>query len=267
MTPLATTPVTLQTAPLLDSAAPVALIGVVIIGIGIVALAIWLGIRAHKANQERLRQLGIWAQARGFAFAVGRNSHLHTRFGNLDHFESGSERFSEQVATGEIDITVAKGEGSGTTVRVPIWLFNFHYETYSTDSKGNRTTHHHWSGHCVLGMPVAFPYELKLRPENFLDKMAGFVGFGDINFESAEFSKRFHVAATDRKFAYDVIHPLMMEYLLRLRDIRIELDGVHLMQTTDGQLQHPADYERIIQTTVGFAEQLPGWLLRQLGMR
>lgn len=267
MTPAALSPTLQAAAPLLDVGPSLAIPLIVLLVIGLIVLIIWAAIRAHKANQERLRQLGIWAQARGFAFAAGRNSHLHTRFGRLDHFESGSERYSEQVVTGEIDITVAKGEGSGTTVRVPIWLFNFHYETYSTDSKGNRTTHHHWSGHCVLGMPVAFPYELKLRPENFLDKMAGFVGFGDINFESAEFSKRFHVAATDRKFAYDVIHPLMMEYLLRLRDIRFELDGVHLMQTSDSQLQHPADYERIIQTTVGFAEQLPGWLLRQHGMR
>ena len=47
-----------------------------------------------------------------------------------------------------------------------------------------------------------------------MDKIAGALGFHDINFESSEFSRKFHIKCADKKFAYDVIHPRMMEFLL-----------------------------------------------------
>jgi hypothetical protein len=60
----------------------------------------------------------------------------------------------------------------------------------------------------------AFP-KLLIRPENFLDKVAGAVGFDDIDFESHEFSKNFYVSSTDKRFAYDLIDPRMMEFLMK----------------------------------------------------
>jgi hypothetical protein len=55
---------------------------------------------------------------------------------------------------------------------------------------------------------------LFIRRENLFDKVAGFLGFDDIDFESAEFSDRFIVKSRDKRFAYDVLHPRMMEFLL-----------------------------------------------------
>ncbi|MCZ6810529.1 MAG: hypothetical protein O7D97_00875, partial [Planctomycetota bacterium] len=56
--------------------------------------------------------------------------------------------------------------------------------------------------------------DLLIRREGMFDKLAGAFGFDDIDFESAEFSKRFYVKSPDKRFAYDVIHPRMMEFLL-----------------------------------------------------
>jgi hypothetical protein len=45
----------------------------------------------------------------------------------------------------------------------------------------------------------------------------------DVELESAEFAKAFRVWSRDRKFAYDICHPRMMEYLLTRRDQRVEI--------------------------------------------
>jgi hypothetical protein len=39
-------------------------------------------------------------------------------------------------------------------------------------------------------------------------------GYGDIKFESAEFSKTFCLRTPDKKFAYDACNAKMIEYLL-----------------------------------------------------
>lgn len=44
--------------------------------------------------------------------------------------------------------------------------------------------------------------------------MKNLFGFDDIDFESVEFSRKFFVKSPDKRFAYDVIHPAMMEFLL-----------------------------------------------------
>ena len=63
---------------------------------------------------------------------------------------------------------------------------------------------------------VQFPH-LFLRTEGLLDRIAGFIGFDDIDFESEEFSKRYFCKSDDRQFAYAVIHPQMMEWLMSRR--------------------------------------------------
>ena len=65
---------------------------------------------------------------------------------------------------------------------------------------------------------------LLIRPEGFFDKIAGAFGFDDIDFESVEFSKRFYVKSTDKRFAYDVLHPRMMQFLLDERPPMLDIE-------------------------------------------
>ena len=60
--------------------------------------------------------------------------------------------------------------------------------------------------------------DLLIRPEGFFDKVAGAFGFDDIDFESEEFSRAFFVKSSDKRFAYDVLHPRMLELLMAERN-------------------------------------------------
>ncbi|HEX3100585.1 MAG TPA: hypothetical protein VHQ01_02275, partial [Pyrinomonadaceae bacterium] len=48
--------------------------------------------------------------------------------------------------------------------------------------------------------------------------------FGGIRFESTEFSRRYNVLSNDKKFAYDVFNPQMIEFFIANPGIRIEIN-------------------------------------------
>jgi hypothetical protein len=81
-----------------------------------------------------------------------------------------------------------------------------------TVSNGKSSTTYHFS-YAILRLPFDTP-GITLRPERLLDRIEAAVGFSDITFESSEFNKRCCVRSQDKKFAYGVIHPKMMEFLL-----------------------------------------------------
>lgn len=138
-------------------------------------------------------------------------------------------------------------------------LFEYHYQVTTGSGKNRRTTHYHFRvAHAHL--PRTFP-ELVVGPEDFFDKIAAAFGFDDIDFESAEFSRRFHVKSPDRKFAYDIIHPRMMEWLLRKPAVTMEIEGNSLVVIESGPMEiqhiHP-----LLAHLGGIQERLPGYLLQ-----
>jgi len=66
---------------------------------------------------------------------------------------------------------------------------------------------------------------LTITREHVFAKIGQFLGFDDIDFESAEFSSAFSVRSKNKKFAYDICHARMMEYLLDNRDLSIEMEA------------------------------------------
>lgn len=94
----------------------------------------------------------------------------------------------------------------------PFVAFNHHWETTRTesytDSEGRSQTRTVTENHsqALLGfqLPTRMP-PLQVGPRGF---------GGGISFESGAFNEQFAVHAQDAKYAYDVIHPRQMEYLM-----------------------------------------------------
>lgn len=172
----------------------------------VVALAI-AGNLQEKRRREALRAL---AARLGLRFSANKNRPLVKQFAFLNLLQQGGGRYAYNVIEGEY-----KGH--------PICCFDYHYTTTSTDSKGRTQTHHHYCSMMILRLEQDFP-ELRIYPETFLSRIGQMLGFSNIDFESVEFSKAFTVRAKDRKFAYDICHPRMMEYLLNHRDLSLEIE-------------------------------------------
>lgn len=139
-------------------------------------------------------------------------------------------------------------------------LFDY---SYTTGSGKNQTTHH-LSG-LILGMPCS-GRKLTACPENFLDRFAAFFGFEDINFELEEFNRAFKVQCEDKKFAYDVFHTGMMEYLLAHRSLSFEWCDRSLLVYSWSKGSFDRNEAREMRdVALGISQRLPGYLLAAQG--
>jgi hypothetical protein len=217
----------------------------------IVAVLVVIGISAiYGLIQARKRLEGLFelAQRLGLNFSAAEDYALADRFNFLKQLARGENRYARNVL-------------SGTYQQNQVLAFDYHYETHSTDSKGNRTTEHHWFSFFILTLPALFP-DLTIRRENFLTKVAEVFGYQDIQFESAEFSKTFCVRSPDKKFAYDVCNAKMMEYLLANRNLSIEIENQVLALAFNTCLsveQVEANLQRLIE----IRSRLPDYLFSQ----
>jgi len=202
-------------------------IGFIII-VGVIA---YIGHLQAKKRREAFERL---AMELGFRFYPQKDYSFAKRYGFLDHMDDGHKRYAFNRLSGETDGQQAH-------------IFDYHYETYSRDSKGNRRTHHHYFSIFTLSLPAAFA-ELNIEREGFFSKIGQALGFDDIDFESLEFSKRYKVKSRDKKFAYDFCNAQMIDYLLQQRDLIIEVDGNTLALTFKGKLSIEAirpNFERL----------------------
>lgn len=210
-----------------------------------VVAVIFSAIAARK-RREALFEL---ATRLGLSFSQSNDYSLASRFNFLDKLAQGSNRYAYNVL---------RGNCQGHEVLV----FDYHYETHSTDSKGHRQTHHHRFSFFIVMLPQPFP-ELHISPEGIFSKLAQAFGYGDIDFESAEFSRAFCVRSKDRKFAYDVCHPQFMEYMLANRDLVIEIELNALALAFNRCLEAP-QIESNLQRLMRIRSFMPEYLFTKI---
>ena len=212
---------------------------VVVLVVGVVAFQHWREKKRREAFRQLAASLGLRYTARDYA--MGR----HFRY--LDPLDRGYNRYAFNILHGEY-------QGH------PVQAFDYHYETESTDSKGRRTTHDHYSSFFLLEQDRTFP-ELRIYPEGLLAKFGQMLGFDDIDFESVEFSRAFVVRSRDRKFAYDVCHARMMEYLLEHRDLSLEIEGRCIAMSFPRRLK-PEEIPERLEQLVEVRRLFPDYLYR-----
>lgn len=181
--------------------------GAVIVVICIIGAIIW-GLMAGKKRRSAMGEL---AQRLGLDFSHERSYRMAERYEFLDRLAQGSNRYAYNILSGAY-----RGQR--------IAAFDYHFETYSTDSKGHRQTNHHHFSFFICALGKTFP-ELTIAKEGFISKLVQALGYDDIDFESHEFSKKYVVRSKDKKFAYDFCNARMMAYLLEHPELAIEVDG------------------------------------------
>ena len=217
----------------------------VVIIILFVGLIVVCAIYSAMAAKKRREELSVLAARLGLNFDPSEDEELAERFEFLDKLAEGSNRYAFNVLNGNY-----RGNN--------VLIFDYHYETYSNDSKGNQQTHHHYFSFFILNLPVRFP-ELTIVHEGLFSKIAQALGYKDIDFESAEFSRAFCVRSKDKKFAYDVCNAQMMEYLLANRDLSIEIENTALAMAFDKCLSVD-EIELNLQRLIEIRSRLPDYL-------
>lgn len=208
-----------------------------------VAAAIVFAVLWARAEAKRRAAMAVLAERLGFEYHASDPFGLHLRYGFFEPLAKGENRYAYNIL-------------SGNRPPLGVLAFDFHYETHSTDSKGRRHTHHHHATHLVVDHPYDLG-RLSVRPETLFDKVADAVGFDDIDFESAEFSKRYWVKAQDKKLAYDLLNPQAIEFLLKQPKVGLLCEGLSTLVSFGPRRCDPEEIEALLRIAKGFHELVP----------
>jgi hypothetical protein len=199
------------------------------------------------ASAKRRKELGEWAMSKGLMFDPDKDSSFDSRYPNFNCLQRGDSRYACNIMTGGLADRVFLG-------------CDYHYATGSGKSR-----HHHNFSLVIVKSPVRLE-PLFIRPENFLDKLAEFAGFNDIDFESAEFNKKFYVKAPNKKWAYDIISPRMMEFLIESPVFSIQFDLLSVIIYRDTTFP-TADFEAAVNFINGVFERIPDYVIQNNKLR
>jgi hypothetical protein len=207
----------------------------------IIVAVVWAFLKARQRREAMARL----AAGLGLEYYPDDPYDLPARYAHFNLFDSGHSRKASNVLSGTLD-----GR--------PVLAFDYQY---TTGSGKNRHTHCYQAA--VIEMPVLAP-RLELRSESVFDTLASWVGYDDIDFESEQFSKRYHVKCDERKFAYDIFHARLIDWLLRCGDVpTLEMRGpILLTYDSQGGVEQVQRLLAVGQEIVG---SIPEYVLHERG--
>jgi Protein of unknown function (DUF3137) len=220
--------------------------GVVLLFAAFLVLAVVAVVFSYLAAKKRREAMQTFAATRGWRFEADQPS-LVDRFTGPP-FGLGFGRQAYNVLYGTHD-----GRD--------LVSFDYTYKTQSSNGK-TTTTHTHTFSVLALRMGVAMP-PLSVDPENFLDRFVGRITGTDIDLESDDFNRAFTVTCPDRKFASDVLHPQMMEYLLLHRQLGWRFERDSMLVIAGGQ-RTPPQIDATIEVMDAITERIPEFVWLRL---
>lgn len=211
--------------------------------IGLVLL-IAAGVLIYKIylSGRRRKELAEWAFRNDLAFSAAKNKSFASRYPAFKCLRRGHTRYAYNIMTGAIAGRVFLG-------------CDYHYATGS-----GKNRHDHLFSLVIVKSPILLE-PLFVRREKLLDKFADFVGFDDIDFESAEFSRKFFVKSPNKKWAYDIIHPQMMEFLLSMPEFSFQFDSLSVIIYRDWTFS-TTDFEAAVYFANGIFERIPEYVMQ-----
>jgi hypothetical protein len=200
----------------------------------------------YKAERERREAMRALAAQMGFAFTE-RDPLLDQRFRGFRDFGRGHSRTGLNLISGETRLG---------GVRMRLLMGDYRYKITTSNGKSTSTATYNMSFISVVPV-LRIAEELAVRSENFLDRLGAFVGFEDIDFESSEFSRRFHVKCSDRRFASDLFDPRMIEFFLESAVPEIEVQRGILLFDHGTRRWDPERFAVVLGWVDGFFARVP----------
>ena len=210
-----------------------------------VVIALFSAMGQKRVREQRPIDMFKLGNSLGFdQFSPERDAGFVMGWGFLSPLNRGENRYAFNVLR-------------GTYHGQALFIFDYHYRTQQgKESKDMYGTI------LMLVEKQAFP-QLLIQQENIRDRIASALGIGnEVKLESAEFSRAFSVRSPDKKFAYDVCNPQMMEYLLANQGLQVEINGPIISLAFEPQL--PVDQiELNLQRLAQIRSLMPDYLFTQ----
>jgi hypothetical protein len=215
---------------------PALLVGIVII---ILLIVYFRKSAPYEPEEVRRRELAALARKLKLEFSPKNDFNLAERFLFLTWLKRGESR--------NVRYAYNVMHGYHLDYQVTVFDYSFVAGKYS----------YYWSAF-VLEMKTNFPDTI-ISHESLESRFAEELGVPHISFESAEFTRTFLVRSADKKFAFDVCHARMMEYLLANKDLTVEIRGPMLAVFFEDWLR-PEKVEFNLSRLIEIRKLLPEYL-------
>lgn len=243
-----------------SSAGYVALLGLGIIGAGVVAsfisgdeggpillmggvALVWL----HRwAGRDRRRlAMARFASDHGLDFRAKNREALSEDFRLFGRGDGGRVR------------NVLQGEWKGVSVRA------MDYDYFETKTTWGFYRVKEWRPFSVAVLDLGASIPLVIAERNGAAGLASdYMGFHDVQLNSDEFNRFFHVTTDDREFAYQFFDLGMLRWLLNQRDLlEAEVQGRRALVALPPL--EPPEVGRLLDAVVGFRSHIPRLVRRK----
>ncbi len=222
---------------------------VTVFGLIVVTIVMSIFSKSNK-NKDRFRQIATWSYQKGFLFNPQQERNFREAYADFP-----------QITAGDGDC-YAHNIMHGRDADRGVICFDYHYITRSTDKDGKSQTSHHEFSAVIIEAGFALR-KLSVRPENIFDRVGAFIGCDDIDFESAQFSRMFHVKCDDRRWAYDVIHPKTMEFMMARPKYMTHMFGERVL-VYDGRQWDADEFDRALRFGQGLLDLIPAGVVDEM---
>jgi hypothetical protein len=206
--------------------------------LGALAVAgIVIGWRRHRAKTQRMR---VFAHQRGWQYTHVDRS-LGRRYEGTP-FGRGSGRQASFVVA---------GPHRGTR----FLAFEYRY----TERSGENSTTYRFTV-VVIELPAHRP-RLEVTRETGTSRLLGRFGLRDLQLESEQFNDTFRIGTDDDRFAYDVLTPTTMEWLLAHGRFPFRFGGGHLLTWRRGTIT-PEAAQTMLDYACDLRDRVPAYVWR-----
>jgi hypothetical protein len=220
--------------------------------VGIAALVVVIAVISHRIEKQRRAVMAAFARARGLEYHPDRDSGF-PEAQNHQWFQQGHSRYAKHRIEGICDFR---------DERFVVKMGEYHWTTGS-----GKHAQHHAEGYLLVRPTWPALPNLVIRSETIFDKIGDALGFDDIDFESAEFSRKFMVKSTDKRFAYAVVHQRMMEFLMSDGGYSMDLNFGDCLIRGLGSRPSPEEFHAALGWAERFFAQWPNHLVREVSGR
>jgi len=212
--------------------------------------AIYTFYGAYAADRRR-GEMAALAKRRGLSFSSSFSYELANNFPGFRLVHTGQDSYGYNII-------------KGTLAGRSIFAFDYHYQILTRVDQSGEENAYHYSFSAVIACSNFTLKPLVIRPVGLLDKLGEAAGFDNIEFESAEFSRRFHVSSPDRRWAYDVLQPRTLELLLQGPQLSIEFNYDNVIACRGlGEKLDIDEIDAAIDVVGGILDGVPEFLVRQ----
>ncbi|APU17915.1 MULTISPECIES: hypothetical protein [Actinoalloteichus] len=214
-----------------------------ILAFGLLILGIFL--LGRYLQRRKRAEFQAWADAHGWSYRP-RDDRWAGHF-RAPLFHRGHRRGAHHVV-----------EGSHRGRRLVV--FEYFYVERQGSGKNRRNVTYRFAVASVF-TPAPRP-TLEVSREHVGHRLLGVFGVKDLQLESEEFNRAFRIQTEDDRFAYDILHPRTMEWMLgdeRFKALPFRIDNGDLMSWRQGRLR-PADIAPLATFVVDILERVPDYV-------